>query len=1264
MQIKTSIQPPTRKERLVLRLMILIGIGTMAFFLFGLLKPQNIGYAPFFWTLMVGVAYLCLKTLHEWYHYFSISVPPTPVLSKQFSVDIFTTFCPGEPYPMVIKTLQAIQKINYPHTTYLCDEANDAYLKRVCQEMGVHHITRNDRKDAKAGNINNALRYATGELCVVLDPDHVPAPDFLNPVVPHFNNPNVGFVQVVQAYKNIHENLIAKGSAQQTFQFYGPMMMSMHTYGTVQAIGANCTFRRAALDSIGGHAAGLSEDMHTAMQLHARGWKSVYVPAILSRGLVPSTLSAYYKQQLKWSRGTFELLVSTYPKLFKHFTWRQKLHYGTLPFHFFCGVIFLLNFLIPILSLVFGVIPFRIDLVTFALLGAPLLASTILIRHYVQRWVMEEAERGFHMVGGWLLIGTWWIYILGLVFTIFRKKVPYVPTPKDGEQSDPWRLNLPNIAIAVLSVAAIIYGLAYDWNPYSFVMAGIAALNCLFMGFVILASYQYKFKTFGGRSGLFKRAGIHIKILKRRFWLARHFLYSGARKLALPLMVFIVFITAYLMLKVDEVEDDFVLPVSARQSGLMYAGIFSPASGDGLTSMQEVNDFQEKYNVDFNIISLYVAWGDEEKCRFPTALVNDIYEKGAVPMMTWEPWASLFDIAQGNPNLLNEQRVFHYITQGLFDDYLKAYATQIKALQRPFFLRFAHEFDNPAYPWSGRGNNTPEEFIKAWRYVHDFFLRQGVVNVIWVWNPWKPEAAGPYFPGEAYVDWIGVDILNYGSLNTDKNWYSFYDLYLPFHDRPLFQSGLPVMVAEIGSLKTEKRQYEWWAGAFKAINDHFPEISAVVFFNSDQDVNLPDFSEKDALDWKLQQPQKVLNALDTVLNESNHPIGKLLDLPMHASSRKSSSQLRLDTIRGVNFTKGQQWFKNYHTLTTRELNKDFGQLKALRINTIKRYGPTVYQRNLLEAARAGNINIHYGFWVPETLNFITDSLQASALTDEIISSVKKLKDRDIITAWNIGNDMLQQMQKRYYKPALLYHQRAYLAWLRNLLVAINEIDPARPITLDVEVSHYLAKEIELLQAFLPQIDAFGLIIYEDTTGMAQVKKLNVPYYFSRISVRHYLQLPESNTGVFVEEWQDTKTKTAVTFNGVLDQWGRQKPGYQFLAERWGKQPKINQLPPIKILRPAIPTLPGTKLNYQVLVFSDDQWVLANTLPAEMKFEWHLVKNNLNGEGMFMKKLGNGPGISVEIPEEPASFTIYLTATRADNVVTTQSILYTPFYKNE
>ena len=97
-------------------------------------------------------------------------MPPTPPLTHRYTVDIFTTFCAGEPYEMIVETLTAIQAITYPHETYLCDEADDPYLRDVCAKLGVHHVTRTDKRNAKAGNINNALSISKGELCVVLRP--------------------------------------------------------------------------------------------------------------------------------------------------------------------------------------------------------------------------------------------------------------------------------------------------------------------------------------------------------------------------------------------------------------------------------------------------------------------------------------------------------------------------------------------------------------------------------------------------------------------------------------------------------------------------------------------------------------------------------------------------------------------------------------------------------------------------------------------------------------------------------------------------------------------------------------------------------------------------------------------------------------------------------------------------------------------------------------------------------------------------------------
>lgn len=539
------VKPPTRKQLIMLRLMIFFGLVSMGFFLSSILSPAVRGYAPLYWMLVVTFFFTCLKVLHEWYHYLFITVPPTPPLTRRYTVDIFTTFCAGEPYEMIVETLTAIQAITYPHETYLCDEADDPYLRGVCAQLGVHHVTRTDKRNAKAGNINNALRISKGELCVVLDPDHVPFPDFLDPIISHFDNPEIGYVQVVQAYKNHDESLIAKGAAQQTYQFYGPMMMTMNHYGTVLAIGANCTFRRTALESIGGHAAGLAEDMHTSMQMHAKGWKSAYVPAVLARGLVPSTLSAYYKQQLKWSRGVFDLFVHVYPKLFSKFTWSQRLHYGTIPLHYLSGFIFLINFLIPVLALVFDISPMHFDLTDFLLVSLPMVSCIILIRHFVQWWVMEDEERGFHVVGGLLMIGTWWIFILGVLYTISGKKIPYVPTPKDGNEANNWPLNIPNLAVLGTSLLAIVYGLYQDLNPYNLIMAGFAGLNCFFMCFTIAASRQQQIRQLSGSSHFLSTAFGAIKELKGYFWILRRRIYTGVRTSAFLITVLLISVIIY-----------------------------------------------------------------------------------------------------------------------------------------------------------------------------------------------------------------------------------------------------------------------------------------------------------------------------------------------------------------------------------------------------------------------------------------------------------------------------------------------------------------------------------------------------------------------------------------------------------------------------------------------------------------------------------------------------------------------------------------------
>jgi cellulose synthase/poly-beta-1,6-N-acetylglucosamine synthase-like glycosyltransferase len=1250
----TPVKPPTRRELFTLRLMIILGLASMFFFIKGLLTPDIRGYSLLYWVLIITITFNCFRILIEWVHYFYITVPKTPPQEKIYTVDIFTTFCAGEPYEMIVETLTAIQAITYPHETYLCDEANDPYLIEICRQLGVNHVTRTVKVNAKAGNINNALSHAKGELCVVLDPDHVPFPDFLDPIVSHFNDPDIGFVQIVQAYSNHNEGLIAKGAAQQTFQFYGPIMMTMNKYGTVLAIGANCTFRRSALDSIGGHAAGLAEDMHTAMQLHAKGWKSVYVPAVLARGLVPTTLSAYYSQQLKWSRGVFDLFVTAYPKLFKKFTWRQKLHYALIPMHYVSGLIFLINFLIPVISLTFDRSPLNIDLANFAVLGLPLFIAIVLVRHFVQWWVMEDDERGFHVVGGLLMIGTWWVFVTGLFYTIIGKKVPYIPTPKDGTEENNWPLNIPNIVVVLISIAAIFYGLYNDWNPYTLIMAGFALMNCFILMFSVIASRQHHFRKLRGRYNIIDQTSVGIAEVKKMLWKLRRRIYTGLRSTALMLTVLITCTVLYVLKEkskaaLKEPDKQFV-------NHTFLSGIFAPQQADGVTSVKLLKQFEAKNKVKFNIVSLYVSWGDQPRCNVPVEVLDSVYKNNSVPMITWEPWQNLFN---SNKNLKandQEKKVFSRITSGYYDNYLERFSKQLAAINRPVYLRFAHEADNPFYPWSATGNNTPDEFKAAWRYVHNYFIKNRAYNVIWVWNPWKPNAVDDHFPGNNYVDWIGVTNLNYGTREGGRKWYSMEQLYTPFHNNPIFKSGLPVMLAEMGSLPSEGHQREWLTNGFKSIKNKFSEIKGFVLFNNGFDKNA---SNGTNLDWRITDPE-VLAGLWREQKIANNTLQITNTITIANPYKAANLTALINNIKGINYAKGENWSKNYHVLTKREIINDFTQIKQMGFNTIKLSGPGVYDHNILEIADRLALKVNFSFWIPDSYCFDSTPKNYDQLLVKTVASVNDLKSNKSIVSWNISNSILQKMAAYYYKPELLYRQDAYIKSLKKLVTAIKAADPTRQVTLDVDAENDLLRAISLLHENIPEIDSYGLTFNENVPiDTAQLAHINALYFFSKVSTESYLKLSNYDGGFFIANWQDETTRDLVTFDGLKDKWGGNKIEFYQIYNRLKGWPEPKPLPSVKILLPAKTVFDNVLISYHAVIQKNGKWSVATNSNTRLKFKWELVKNDDYGNHLSAIPLGTGPYVIFKVPDSYSYYNLYLYVSNGKAVEIVKSKLNTP-----
>lgn len=1256
MASKPTVFRPSRRELRTIRLMVLLGVLAIGHFLYWFFQEENRGHGLLFGLITAIFVYGLLRNLYLWYHYVAISIPETPGLERTFTVDILTTYFPGEPYEMTLATLEAIQRIHYPHTTYLCDEANDPFLRERCREMGIIHVTRNNRIDAKAGNINNALRQATGEICLILDPDHVPEPDFLDPVLPHFQNPEIGFVQVVQSYGNTRESLVARGAAEQTYQFYGPMMMSMNTYGTVNAIGANCTFRRAALDSIGGHAPGLAEDMHTAMQLHAKGWKSVYVPRILAKGLAPATLHAFFKQQLKWSRGTFELLFRVYPKLFRRFTLRQKFHYGLLPLHFLVGLIYLFSFSVPVLSLLLAETPWKGSLLLFLLVLLPISASNLLIRAYIQRWVMEKEERGFHLVGGLLQITTWWVYLLGFLYAIINKNVPYLPTPKGDESATNLKIVFPNILMGLVCLGAIAFGLQRDLTPYSLAMAGFAFLNALFMFFGVYLGTRVTNKNQILRTHLKKGILTILVGIKHAFERLSDRLFHLTRATALPFLLLIILLSLYGLRRYQYAQWDGVQPRAAKpREGITHLGIFLPTGSDGITNLKAVKILEQQEGISFDVASIYVPWGRQGGREIRHRL-DQIANQGYLPMITWEPWTNDFAAADTLPELGENKRVFQHILSGTFNTFIDSVALSLKDFRDPVFLRFAHEFDNPAYPWSPSGGNSPASFREAWRYVHNRFRLQGADNVIWVWNPFRAGNMGSYYPGDGYVDWFGVTGLDYGPYNRTGKSSPFDSLYRPFHDAFNNLARLPVMVAEFGTLAKGVDAENWLQEALASADRDFGEIKAWTVFHSDRDMNLPPgaIGRVDKLDWTNSLASlKSLGAQGrTRLPNPDHKLPgfskpyRALPLPEYP-------------IRGVAFKKAQQWYSSRYTATRASLEHDFSLMKQGGVNTIKYYGPTLYDRNVLQIAPEFNLQVIYGLWIPDDLDFIRDSLSLQATREQIIATVARLKGHPEILAWNLGNPHWSNLAFRFQRPELDGQRRAYLRWLKQLSFAIKAIDTSRYLFADLCPDPDPGTQFDAYSKAGLAIDAYGLIGDRHAPlkeFMQLTREAGFQAFVSDAPAELYADV--GNIHFVARNWQDQWNDQSVTFDGLLDMLGRKRLGYHELKREWEGVPVPGITGGIAILRPALALHANQYTTYQAKRFLDNQWQDPKD-ESENQYHWFLLKKDYYGNTIAVKQVGTGSSLKLRIPEQYDLFELMLTYESGERILSDRVSLNLP-----
>ena len=437
------------RDRLVFWVLTVLGGSAIAFFLFSWFRVPAWGTHPFVMVvLFVIMAVPLINNLGRWWILPGMKRPRAAPARPGWKVAAVTTFVPGtEPLEMLEQTLKALVGLDYPHDTWVLDEENDDRVKKLCAAVGAIHFSRLHyphyqtevgmfRRASKHGNYN-AWLYEVGfdryDVMAAFDPDHVPNRVFLAKVLGYFDDPAIGYVQGPQVYSNQQASFIARGAAEETYEFYSSVQMACFGKGFPLIIGCHNTHRLLALRECGGFAAHDADDLLLTQLYHARGWQGVYVPEVMARGLAPVDWPTYLNQQRRWTRAVLDIKLrvarAVALKLAPTSALLKALH-GMDYFH--RSVIFPGAIAIVTLLLVRGE---ALDVVTTETVvgGVFTIGMLHIWERYRQRFYLNaKEEQGFHWRARLLQFAKWPYQLTAMIDVLVNRRFGYVTTLKTG----------------------------------------------------------------------------------------------------------------------------------------------------------------------------------------------------------------------------------------------------------------------------------------------------------------------------------------------------------------------------------------------------------------------------------------------------------------------------------------------------------------------------------------------------------------------------------------------------------------------------------------------------------------------------------------------------------------------------------------------------------------------------------------------------------------------------------------------------------------
>jgi len=255
----------------------------------------------------IAITWLHLITSYEIAHPL-----PQPPLHRILVDAIIPTY--NEPLDVVRMTTLGALSIKGINKVFVTDDGHREEIKRMVENIGATYISRPDNLHAKAGNLNFALKFSKSEFLLFFDADHIAHPNFIEETSGFFKDSLLAFVQTPQLFYNHTSSIQYRTIGKRKFwneqtMFYELLQPAKNRFNAAFFCGTGAMWRRTAIDDVGGFSIETAtEDIHTSIRVHAKGWNSLFYQKPLAFGIAPIDLKEYHDQRVRWGAGSLGLM--------------------------------------------------------------------------------------------------------------------------------------------------------------------------------------------------------------------------------------------------------------------------------------------------------------------------------------------------------------------------------------------------------------------------------------------------------------------------------------------------------------------------------------------------------------------------------------------------------------------------------------------------------------------------------------------------------------------------------------------------------------------------------------------------------------------------------------------------------------------------------------------------------------------------------------------------------------------------------------------